>query len=230
MQLENQIGTATSYISSRDISRGESNNSGKCEVLSKLKDCLDLIITKIPLLSDQSTPKAQSVNVYNTTCHTHSPQVLHKQTQTSQVPSTADIVEAVIEISENENRVVNETAADNLEEILQCTLCNKALETNAHLDAHMEETHGHLDCEYCDAKLSSAGKLQEHISQSHGTGFLQCTKCIFRCQTRNQLNDHTHTCHDQEQGISTRQPSASTATTRQPSATLRSSALPAQDL
>ena len=64
---------------------------------------------------------------------------------------------------------------ESIEEILQCTLCKKALETNAHLNTHMEETHGHLECEYCDAKLYAAVKPKEHISQNHATGFLQCS-------------------------------------------------------
>ena len=80
MQLEDQIGVAASYMSSRDTGMAIGNSPGITETNSKLVDCMNLVLTKLTLLSESSA-KTQSVNVYNNACDPQKPETASKHTQ-----------------------------------------------------------------------------------------------------------------------------------------------------
>ena len=84
MQLEDQIGVAASYVSSRDTHTGCTSlpsTPSSCNSLSKLGDKLDEMTTKITIFLEQCNMKSQSVNVYNS-CNPNRPAMQDKLTQT----------------------------------------------------------------------------------------------------------------------------------------------------
>ena len=203
MQLESQIGVATSYISSRDANNQHATGTITTDQISSVKDSLNLLQLKIASLSDQSASRAPSVNVYNN-CHPHRPEVSSKASQTTR-DSDSPVSVTPCMITTNE---------EDIEVMLSCTLCNKSLGSSIDLDNHLESEHGQIPhvsskhghpCDYCADQLATKEHLQEHISMHHSTEYIQCSKCIFRAQSGHQLKDHVKTCHESTR--STSQPS-----------------------
>ena len=87
------------------------------------------------------------------------------------IPSETDNDEATNHI---------DAEAEDTVTVLTCTICNENAESSAHLDRHLEVTHGQAPglvksankggdyqkdvCDYCDATFQGKGELQEHIS------------------------------------------------------------------
>ena len=76
------------------------------------------------------------------------------------------------------NKPLNEEN-EGSESILACTLCDKLLDTSAHLDDHMESVHAYtppynlnssekkICCEYCAKIVTTMHSLKEHIVRFH---------------------------------------------------------------
>ena len=110
MQLESQIGIATSYMSSRDTNVGETITPARNPDFLKIIDSQNLILAKIVALIDKPEAKTQSVNVYNNTCSPKQPEMFNKDSQTGNEPSTdqATIVNNPMEdVSEPEDTSEN---------------------------------------------------------------------------------------------------------------------------
>ena len=206
MQLDSQVGIASTFISSRDAQ--ESHPAMNSESLAKITDSIHLILAKLTVLTDQQSSKTQSVYVYNNMQNANKPEVLTKGTQTITVPPGTSAKPEESLFSENEETTAEEIV-ESVEDVLQCTICNKTLQSSAHLENHIESTHGAAgpseksakpsteSCDFCDATLSSTEILQEHISKKHATDYLQCPECMLRFQNRDQLRNHVSTCHTQ---------------------------------
>ena len=114
----------------------------------------------------------------------------------------------------------NSTAS---EDILVCTMCDKALESSTLLEQHLETAHNNSSskvsnsvpepppndqhsqtCNQCSDTFPSLDTLQQHISSNHVRDFIKCSKCMLRFQSRSELNDHVKSNH-----IPTSSPSAS---------------------
>jgi uncharacterized C2H2 Zn-finger protein len=185
MQLENQIGVSASFMSNRDAGVGESTPTGYSDSLSKVNDCLNLLLAKLTTVTNQSATKTQSVNVYNNACHHQKPEMASKHTQTIESSSIRDKpTDAHIETASSQTTWNNEE--DHAEAVLQCTICNKTLETSAHLDSHIESVHGYLSpvpasvsvsCASCDARFPSSKELQHHMLQKHTSLNPSCPDC-----------------------------------------------------
>ena len=203
MQLDSQIGSATMHISSRNTQ--ESLPVVQSESLAKIADSLNQIMTKLAILTDQQMVKTQSVNVYNNLHHPNKPDALNKGTQTI-IELTRPSNKPEEALPSNSGRTTIEESVENVEIVLQCTLCGKTLQSNAHLENHIESVHAAgpshqlvvTTCNFCDVTLSSTEKLHEHISQNHPTGYLQCPGCMLRFQDSDQLSNHVSTCHTQQ--------------------------------
>ena len=202
IQLEDQINVAASYMSSRDSNKGDDNTNTIVPLNnSALSDNILLIINKLSLLTDQLSTKNHTVNVYNTT------RVLHDQNPSSNSSKATQTDIPCDEI------VLDSTTVMDIEEVLeevvpQCTICGKIFKTAADLDSHIDSVHANhtsFKCDYCDTKLISKQNLQEHISKKHETEFLQCPKCMYRSQLKDQLSNHMEVCHAGIPGPSNRQ-------------------------
>ena len=137
MQLEDQIGIAASYVSSRDGDMRSDRVTGsdsRCENLSQISDKLNNILTKLTMATDQFTSRSQAINIYNTTSSTHRQIMNDRHTQTMSDNSTDnnDSIEVHKQIEED---------LDVDEIFLQCTVCSKTFNSNSDLDKHIESTH-----------------------------------------------------------------------------------------
>ena len=114
-------------------------------------------MTKLALLTDQSSGHNQSVNVYNNACHLKKPEITNKTTQTIE--------------SLNANAKSDDELIEFVEEVLKCTICNKTFDSSTHLEDHIEAAHGQLSllsCCSCDAKFPNAMQLQGLPRRSWG--------------------------------------------------------------
>ena len=208
MQLESQVGIAASLISSRDSNPPQAD----ADRASSFRDSLDLLHRKIDTLSSLTHTKVPCVNVYNNAGN-YEPQRSSKASQTMPVPpSNHD--QAIPSETDNDEATNIDAEAEDTVTVFTCTICNENAESSAHLDRHLEVTHGQApglvksankggnyqqdDCDYCDATFQAKGELQEHISVNHPTSYLQCSKCMFRFQTKHQLSAHMKECHERE--------------------------------
>ena len=190
MQLETQVGAAASFISDRGTGESTSSNTSS-DSLSRLNDSLNLLMTKLALLTDQSSAHNQSVNVYNNACHLQKPEIVNKTTQ------TVESMDAYDKSGDKQN--------DFVEDVLKCTICNKTFETSTHLEDHIETAHSQLSllsCCSCDARFSSTKQLEEHISQRHVPLSLPCPDCAMKFKNTLQLSDHVNTHHAQNAAAS----------------------------
>ena len=200
-------------MTGRDIGTGGDIPATSVESLSRVIESMNLMMAKIVTLIDQHSPRTQSVNVYNNSCQMYKSGSRDEASQTNQEPSESPT--ATLGPS---NNISAEETIENLEVILQCTVCNKILASQAHLDTHIECVHGQVPlqpavpcgnvvCDFCDAAFPSAGDLENHVSRNHATEFLQCPECMFRFQTKYKLSDHVKICH----GSSSSNPQTSSA-------------------
>ena len=233
MLLDSQVGIATAHMTSRDMGTGGDIPATTVESLSKVIESMNLVLAKIVTMIDQLSPRTQSVNVYNNSCQNHKSDSRDEASQTTQEPSKYPTT-ATIDPSNNNSNIAEETVEDH-EVILQCTVCNKILSSQAHLDSHIECVHGqvppkpatpadNMACDFCDAAFLSAGDLDNHISRKHATEFLQCPGCMFRFQSKSKLSDHVKICHGSSS--SNLQPLSTQPSSAQPSSAQPSSAQP----
>ena len=216
MQLERQVGVATSYLSSRE--GNQDNSTNVTDQLAAMIASLNKLITK--LVSEPIVQKSPSVNVYNSLCHLQKPALLNKATQTSTdlssdpPPTSALNMEPTTVASASDTDTNNQLSQNaSIDEIvLACTICDRVLETSDQLDHHMEAMHGNSPllgiipenrsddkdrkCDHCDEVFSTSDLLQTHKSEKHPADFLQCSKCMLRFQDSTQLREHTVTLHD----------------------------------
>ena len=69
LQLESQVGVATSYLSNRGSSSRENRSSAFTDQLVAVLSTLNLLISKLSKLSEPGTAKTPVVNVSNWPCH-----------------------------------------------------------------------------------------------------------------------------------------------------------------
>ena len=137
MQLEDQIGIAASYVSSRDsATRGASATSSdsKCGNISQISDKLNNILTKITVVADQFTSRSQAVNIYNTTSSNQRQIMIDRDTQTMSVNSIENNDSIKEHRRTEEDLEIEETT-------LQCTVCSNTFNSNSDLDKHIKATH-----------------------------------------------------------------------------------------
>ena len=199
MQLESQVGVATTYLSSRDSSP-QASSPAMADHLNALSSSLALLISKLSLLTDTPAKSTPTVNIYNSHGNHARPHMNDKATQSPQIPnssSTSDL------ISNDANEVLNDVTASiiaenpNVEIVLTCTVCNKALESSDQLDLHMESLHGSDPHNEGNVNLPTSVLLNRHHSAIHPhlPDYKQCSSCMFRCQNNDQLDLHIRASH-----------------------------------
>ena len=137
MQLEDQIGIAASYVSSRDTNArdaGMTDSDPRCKNLSQIGDKLNNLLAKISTVIDQFTSRSQAVNIYNNTSTTNRQAVYDRDTQT--------ISDSYVQSNDSmkEHGQLME-ALDSEEIILQCTVCSNIFNSNSDLENHIETIH-----------------------------------------------------------------------------------------
>ena len=224
------VGVATSHISSRGSNIDEGNSPTTSENTSKVTESVNLMLGKISVLTDLLTSRQSSVNVYNNnncgilkrvtqdqasqTCQEPSLQISPEPAQKATPETTTEHNNPTDDPLENV-RKPDEKSTENVELILQCTMCNKVLPSQSHLEKHIESAHGKasqksvtttVPCDFCDARLQSDKKLQSHISELHATAFLQCPECMLRFKSSDKLNEHVNIFHTVAHSSSTGTP------------------------
>ena len=168
MQLESQVGLATSHLSRRDECPKDSNSRTVTDQLSATLSSLNLLLSKLTLWSDPPVSRASPVNVYNTHCNHNRPYQVDRCTQTQTImnisSTTPDASTVAVEVSDTMDATDNEDSHDDTEIIFTCTLCNKDLKSSQQLDRHVENVHNNqatqppapvnnlessIECEYC---------------------------------------------------------------------------------
>ena len=120
MQLDSQMGIASTFISSRDAQ--ESHPAMNSESLAKITDSIHLILAKLAVLTDQQSSKTQSVYVYNNMQNANKPEALTKGTQTITVPPGTSAKPEESLFGEDE-----ETTAEEILESVEDVLYNQEL-------------------------------------------------------------------------------------------------------
>ena len=129
MQLESQVGSAASYLSSRDTGHQSNISPNICDQLTALLTTMNLVLSKlVPSTDSRSSP----INIYNSPCQVPKLTMIDMGTQTDKV----DIISADMTMT----TITRETVADDTEAGLSCTLCGKVLESIAQLDLHIVTT------------------------------------------------------------------------------------------
>ena len=246
MQLESQIGVATSYISSRDQATPLRDTNllndtpATKDIISRLLESMHTLHGKVDTLAAVSQVSAPPVNIYNNTgpgcIQTRSntaSQTLAMTDPVSDLNQPVQLIEYTPAAEPTESSSDTsptlpsaQTAIEETENILACTLCDEVLDSIALLESHLDSAHSNPpnvaisvnnvndshdeQCDYCGLNFQDRKQLQEHISEKHATSYLQCSNCIFRFQTRHLLADHVKACHDPE--TRSAQPPTTTAT------------------
>ena len=226
MHLESQINVSTAYISSRDQPTQVTHSSLVTDQLATILSTLNLLITKLSAVADHQASKSSAVNVYNSQCRHHKPDMVAQSSQTTECFTTNPAHTAAMVMNTGSNYSIEPgpviTEAEN---VLTCTLCGHTMESNEELEAHIESTHGRdktsaYKCDNCNRAFSSQKHLDLHISEKHKVDYIQCCYCKLRVQNRSQLDQHMKESH--VMSIETSAPS-STATSAEPSSMLESS-------
>ena len=203
MQLESQVGSAASYLSSRDTGHQSNISPNICDQLTALLTTMNLVLSKlVPSTDSRSSP----INIYNSPCQVPKLTMIDMGTQTDKV----DIISADMTMT----TITRETLADDTEAVLSCTLCGKVLESIAQLDLHIESNHSssstipevpsinrNTSCDHCGEKFSTLKLLQHHHAVKHATSYIKCGSCMQRFQNRNQLNIHMKATHAQAKDV-----------------------------
>ena len=222
MQLESQVGLATSDLSRRDECPKDSNSRTVTDQLSATPSSLNLLFSKLTLWSDPPVSRASPVNVYNTHCNHNRPYQVDRCTQTQTImnisTTTSDASTVAVEVSDTMDATDNEDSHDDTEIIFTCTLCNKDLKSSQQLDRHVENVHNNqatqppapvnnlessIECEYCGETFPTQKLLHLHISSKHPTNYIPCSSCKLRFHSKAQLDTHMRTSHGQIPDIST---------------------------
>ena len=231
MQLESQVGLATSHLSRRDECPKDSNSRTVTDQLSATLSSLNLLLSKLTLWSDPPVSRASPVNVYNTHCNHNRPYQVDRCTQTQTImnisSTTPDASTVAVEVSDTMDATDNEDSHDDIEIIFTSTLCNKDLKSSQQLDRHVENVHNNqatqppapvnnlessIECEYCGETFPTQKLLHLHISSKHATNYIPCNSCKLRFHSKAQLETHMRTSHGQIRGQT---PDISTEFTKQ---------------
>ena len=151
MQLESQVGVATTYLSSSNANSPNTQQSLSIsqEQLNNLTQSINALQVKLLTLPALCS-KNQTVNVFNS--NQKNP-TSDKSSQTS-TADPHDISAAVLDtagaISARNDPLVtavsgSEEVPSSEENILTCTLCNLTLQTYAQLTHHLEDMHNDTD-------------------------------------------------------------------------------------
>ena len=213
LQLESQVGSAKSYLSSREMPPVNNNptNQQLCDVL----EAMHLLLNKMNLIIDNGLTKTQAVNVYNNTCPQQKNPSSNQSTQTPSVSLPTVTSHTGIDGSKG----VDETQ-DSIEVVLTCTVCHNTFQSSRQLDDHIERSHGNNrsapgiskvvpnssttrsttdsshTCEFCTNTFTTKNALQAHVTTKHPTEYLCCNSCKLRFQTRTQLDTHIAAHHE----------------------------------
>ena len=146
MQLDGQVGAATNYIASRDTPIENArdvldNGNGS---LLKINDNLNLLLSKLAVLTDQISTKSQQVNVYNSMSPQAKTILLNKTSQTTN-ESCSKSVQTCDNTAESMETNENEEPEDTIT-VLQCTICSRILKDSSELDNHIESVHSPTSC------------------------------------------------------------------------------------
>ena len=206
MQLEGQVGVATTYLTSSSASVSPSSQEHLpviIEQLKKITESLHVQMAKFSALPDL-LGKTQTVNVYNN----------HQKPLTNEkVSQTPPVLPDYKPAKHNTGNVTDDPLTDNgmaglgsdsdqlnsnLETILTCTLCNITLQSDSELNLHLETRHksmSEINCEFCSETFPSTQKYEQHISSKHVTEYLGCKMCKLRFSSRSKLNEHLQASH-----------------------------------
>ena len=134
LQLESQVGSARSYMSSREMPHVNDNPSNQqlCDILASM----NLIHTKLNLITDNGLIKPQAVNVYNNPCQ-HQKQLGSNQSTQTPPASPPEVLSHTGDDLSKENRETE----DNEEVVLTCTVCHSTFQSIRQLEKHMERSH-----------------------------------------------------------------------------------------
>ena len=195
MQLESQVGTATSYLSSRDTGHQCSSSANISDQFTALLTTMNLLLSKLSLCTDSpAASRLSPVNIFNSPCQGPRSSLVDRTVQTD----TNDISSKDIAMT----TPTNENISDDTETVLTCTICGKILETSAQLDLHIESDHSSVSgitdkiiCDYCDETFMTSRLLQQHQSSKHATSYIKCGSCMQRFQNRSQLEIHMKASH-----------------------------------
>ena len=215
MQLESQVGVATSYLASRDTSSVESIQNS--DQISNLLQNLNLWLTKLSgiseCLSNRTTP---AVNVYASPCfQQHKNHMTDSATQTAadNVPLSKPVAPLPEDCNQSAEAPLD--MSTHSEEILACTICQGIFQSSRELDEHMEDAHdcplppppvdppvetpesevNSKICDYCSNVFLTEDLLQIHISDKHASDYIHCNSCMLRFQTKQKLEEHAQACH-----------------------------------
>ena len=134
LQLENQVGVATSYLSSR--------NCEKSEDQTIQNSSLNVLLNKVCSLLENFNQKSSIVNVYTNSC-------MSKSATCDMSCQTDDIIaNGAVNMNESETRtlVVNNPNNVNLNssEVLTCTVCKANFSAISLLEDHLDQVHSLL--------------------------------------------------------------------------------------
>ena len=206
LQLEAQVGIATSHLSSREPDHAPINPITTAEQFRSLADSLHQVLVKLSALPELLSTKSQTVNVF-TSNHKHSSGA-DKASQTADylhppllaVTPSSDV--AVSVSNDSDRSSVTMDSSTPTEEVLTCTVCNNIFKSRTLLHHHLETAHRSErdnSRNHCGNTFLTEESLGQHISSDHAIGYNRCKSCMFRCQTNTQLKDHIKECHAQEQ-------------------------------
>ena len=192
MQLEGQIGTATSHLANRDHAPAAIIPSATSDQLGDILSILHSLLSKLSVLTDQMITKSPIVNVYNSQSGNQKQIMLEKESQTSDTDSI------VIPASNVVSDCITDKRTKDSETVLTCTMCSLVSNTTEDLDQHMENSHGNtgaIKCDQCNAMFSSKKLLNIHQSEKHPVHYIQCSLCKLRVQNRSKLELHIKESH-----------------------------------
>ena len=201
MQLESQVGSAASYLSSRDTGHQSNISTNISDHLTALLTTMNLVLSKLTLCTDSpAASRSSPISIYNSPCQLSKVTLVDMGTQTD--TATINTVDMTV------TPITRDTVPDNTEAVLSCTLCGKVLESIELLDLHIESTHNsssttpevpgiieNTSCDHCGEKFSTLNLLQRHCSEKHATSYIKCGSCRQRFQNRDQLNIHMKATH-----------------------------------
>ena len=177
---------------------------------------MNLLHTKLNLITENGLTKTQSVNVYNTPCHQQKRPSSNQSTQTTPVS-----LPTVFSHTKEDWSKDGDGTEDSVEVVLTCTLCNNSFQSSRQLDDHFQRSHSNdcsaqakvnnnivstgftshnttdssHSCEFCAQIFTTKQALQAHVNTKHPAEYLPCNNCKLRFRTRTQLDTHTPAHH-----------------------------------
>ena len=143
MQLESQVGIATTYLAGSNITASSSQPGSSAlfeQHLIKLCESIKELLSRLSNLPDLFS-KSQTVNVYNGNQRSSTGE---KSSQTLPVILQGDeamLADAKDALVAHDDPLTTEEPLISLENILTCTICDKTLQNQAELNHHLESNH-----------------------------------------------------------------------------------------